>query len=325
MTIRSNYPGGFNAVTIRGLPLTQLHPGRVLWVSNASVRAEGSLIGGNMVDGGTFEQPFSTIDFAIGNAMAGRGDIIAVMPGYTQTISDATDLVMDVQGIAIVGLGAGSTRPTLTFGAPGSNIPVTAADMTFTNMLVVNNFADVASNFTATSTNTPTDLTIEGCEFRDTTSILNALTILTGNATANSLDGLSFLKNKVFSKGTTAATTAIVLAEDADRVTLNDNFLVHGVVNDTPALIECAGKNLLSLQIGRNVGYNTSTSSTDGLFVGDPGTGCTGMGHDNYFFTLDGSSSIWIKTGSGLGFIENYSSITGAADKNCILNPAVEA
>ena len=324
MSRMSNYPNGFaNGVTIRGVPLVQAHPGKVFYVNNSSVLAstDDGVAGADSPASGTYQRPFSTIDYAIGQCVASRGDIIFVMPGYTQTITLATEIVMDVAGIAIVGLGVGSLRPTITFGAAAANIPVTAANMSITNVLCVNNFADVASNFTNTGTAVATDLTIENCEFRDTTAILNALTVLTDNATDNSLDGLNFLNNRISSLGTTAATTPIVLASVANRMKIDGNFTVHAVLNDTPGLIEMNSENCLSVEISNNVGTRPNTSSTGGSFVGSPGT-CTGVCHGNKFFQLDASAGIWIATGSGLGFLENYSPITGAADKNGLINPA---
>ena len=46
------------------------------------------------------------------------------------------------------------------------------------------------------------DLAIDSCEFRDLSTILNALTIVTGSASANNLDGFSFTNNLITS-GTT--------------------------------------------------------------------------------------------------------------------------
>lgn len=324
MSNMSNYPNGFtNGVTIRGVPVTQAHPGKVFWVNNSSVLAstDDGVAGADTPSNGTYQRPFASIDYAIGRCVASRGDIIMVMPGYTETVTLATDIVMDVAGIAIIGLGVGSLRPTITFGAAAANIPVTAANMSVSNCLFVNNFADVASNFTVTGTAVATDLTIENCEFRDTSSILNGLTVLTDNATDNTLDGLNFVNNRVSSLGTTAATTAIVLASVANRMKIADNFTVHAVLNDTPALIEMNSENCLSVEIANNTGTRPNTSSTGGSFVGSPGT-CTGVAHGNKFYQLDASAGIWIATGSGLGFIENYSPITGAADKSGLINPA---
>src|SRR3990167_1108699 len=108
----SNYPGGFaNGVLIRGMPILQSHPGRVFWVSNATAAEMAGQRAASNGNDGSFNAPFSTLDYAIGRCTASRGDIIFVKPGYTQTITLATEIVMDVAGIAIVGLGRGSLRP----------------------------------------------------------------------------------------------------------------------------------------------------------------------------------------------------------------------
>jgi hypothetical protein len=318
----SNYPNGFmNGLTVRGLPITIAHPGEVFWVNNSSVLAKGG-IGGSNGNPGTYLKPFSTIDYAIGRCTANRGDIIMVMPGHAETVDAATDIVMDVAGIAIVGLGSGAKRPTLTFSvATTANIPITADDMSIKNILFVANFADVASVFTATGTATPSDFAIEDCEFRDSSSILNFLTIVTGNATANSMDGLLVARNRISSLGTTAATTAIKLLEATKRVQIMDNFGVWAVLNDTAAMLDGSSFNHTDFQFGRNVLNRPNTSSTGGSFVAGSGTTWTGTAHDNRMWQLDASAGIWIPTGTKLGFFENYSPITGAADKSGLINP----
>lgn len=322
----SHYPAGFaNGVTVRGVPLLQTNPGKVFWVSNADVLLDdgNSVAGVDQAGGGTYQRPFRTLDFAIGQCTASRGDIIMVMPGYTQTITLATEIVMDVAGIAVIGMGVGSLRPTITFGAAAANIPVTAANMSFVNMLCVNNFADVASNFTATGTATPTDMTIEGCEFRDTSSILNALAVVTGNATANSMDGLSFVGNRVSSLGTTAATTAISILEDANRLTINDNFGSWAVVNNTPALLQSSTFDLLSLEMSGNKVHRPNTdTATGGILLEGTTTASTGMVTKNEVHCLDAAAILIMTTGSKLGFNENF--VSGAADKSGFLLPAAD-
>ena len=319
----SNYPGGFaNGITIRGVPLHVLHPGKVFWVNNSSVLAPGGIGGSNSNDG-TYQRPFSTIDYAIGKCTADRGDIIVVMPGHAETLTTATGLVMDVAGIAIVGLGRGSKRPTLTFATnTTANIPITAANMSVYNILFRANVADVVSVFTATGTATPTDFVVSNCEFRDLSSILNFITIVTGNATANSMDGLVFEKNDVNGLAATAATTILVMAAAVRRMTVKDNFAVHPALNDTAQLLAMGANNVLSLKMSGNVMWRPSTSSTGGAVVSSSSTASTGVVHDNRFWHLDNSAGIWIATGTTLGFFENYSPITAAADKSGLINPA---
>jgi hypothetical protein len=168
------------------------------------------------------------------------------------------------------------------------------------------------------------DFNIENCEFRDLSSVLNALTVFTGAAIANSVDGFRFANNKVASLGTTAATTAIKVSTDQARMQIMDNFGVSAVLNDTAALLAAGTAQLTSLQIGRNVWERPNTSSTGGSFVSGSGNAWTGHAYDNYFYQVDATAGIWIATGHGsaFGYSNNFSPITGAVDKSALINPA---
>jgi hypothetical protein len=321
----SNFPKGFkNGIILRGMPLIQTQPGQVFWVGNSTTLEPGEVAGS---DGnpGTFFQPFATLNYAVSKCTANHGDIIFVKPGHAETINSATVLVLNKAGIAIIGLGAGSSRPTLTFStANTANIPVTAANISVQNILFVANFLAIASVFTATGTSTPTDFAVESCEFRDTSSVLNFVSIFTGNATANSCNGLRFAGNRVSSLGTTAATTAIVLASDTDRVTIHDNYGNSAVLNDTAAVLAAGTAQITNFDMARNIWNRPNTSSTGGSFVSGSGNAWTGMAYDNYFYQVDATAGIWIATGHGtaMGYQNNYSPITGAADKSGLINPA---
>lgn len=317
----STYPNGFAAgVTIRGLPITQLHPGSVFWVSNTTVLPDGAEISPSNGNDGSFLRPFKSIDFAIGKCKADRGDIIMVMPGYAETLADATSLLMDVAGIAIIGLGIGSLRPTLTFSATGSNIPITAENMSITNILFESSVENCASTFTATGTATPKNLTIENCEFRDLLVDDSFTAIVTGNATANCLDGFNFLKNKVHFLDATALTTCIKVIIASDHVRLMDNEIVTPALDQTPCLATFGNKVMLDIQIGRNRAFRPSTDSANGILFSGSGT-CTGNVFSNYVWHLDNSAGIIASTGMDLGFFQNFSPLTAVADKSAVVNP----
>lgn len=168
------------------------------------------------------------------------------------------------------------------------------------------------------------DFNLESCYFLDTTSVLNFVALVTGNATTNSMDGLRFCGNQVKSLSTTAATTAIKILSATDRVTINDNFGVSAVLNDTAALLAASTFNLTAFELARNVWERPSTSSTGGTIVSGSGAAWTGMAHDNRFFQADATAGIWISTGHGtaFGYAENYSPIAGAQDVSGSLLPA---
>lgn len=318
----SVYPNGFaSGISIRGVPLIQTHPGRAFWVSNASTLLQGQR-GGSDSNRGTFDAPFSTIAGALLNCVANRGDIIFVKPGHAETLTTAANLVLNVAGVAIIGLGGGSTRPTLTYGAAAANIPVTAANIVVFNVLHRANFADVVSAYTATSTNTPTDFVVDSCEFRDVASNKNFIKCVTGNATANSMDGFTFSNNKVFGLATTAASQACIMAAANDRQSYLDNFVVYPVLNDTAALVDFGANSHTNLNMGRNKVFRPSTSTTGGSLFSGGATASTGYVYDNYSWHLDNSAALLAPTGTKLGFQNNYSMITGAADKSGLINPA---
>lgn len=319
----SNYPNGFpTGVTIRGVPLTVTNPGKVFYVSNATTLQSGDANGSNG-NQGTYQRPFATIGYAVTRCTAGRGDIIVVKPGHAETISSAAILTIGVAGVAIVGQGYGSNRPTLTFTtATTANVPVTAANVTISNILHIANFANIASAYTATGTATPTDLTIDNCEFRDTSSVLNFVKTLTGNATANSMDGLTYSNNSVYGLATTAATQAVIIASATARTKYVNNFVNYPALNDTAALVDFGANNQLGLYMSGNRVVRPSTSTTGGSLFSGGSTGSTGYIVDNYSWHLDNSAALLAPTGTGLGFQNNFSMITGAADKSGLINPA---
>lgn len=319
----SNFKFGFNyGLTLREIPIVVTNPGRVSWVSNSTVLNVGSVVGSNEQNNGTYDQPYATLAYALSKAVANRGDIIFLKPGHAETIANATTLALNVAGVAIIGLGAGSTRPTLTFTAAAANIPVTAANISVSNILHRANFADIVSAYTVTGTAVATDFTVDSCEFRDLSSSLNFLKCVTGNATANSLSGFQFSSNKVFGLGTTAATQACIMAAANDRQTYIDNFVVYPALNDTATLVAFGANAHTNLNMGRNRIVRPSTSTTGGLIFSGGSTTSSGFVYDNYGWHLDNSAALLFPTGTALGFQNNFGMITGAADKSGLINPA---
>lgn len=80
--------------------------------------------------------PFATVEYAIQRCTADRGDIIVVMPGHNEDISDAAGTAntggfdADVAGISIIGFGRGSNRPTFDFDETDSTIAIGADNVT---------------------------------------------------------------------------------------------------------------------------------------------------------------------------------------------------
>ncbi len=182
----SNFDRGFaNGVSIRGVPLAVTHPGKAFWVSNASTLLVGQR-GGSDGNKGTFDSPFSTIDGAVGQCVAGRGDIIYVKPGHVETVTAAGGLDLDVAGIAVIGLGSGSNRPQVNFTtATTADMDVDAANITVYNILFTGGIDALAAPIDVNAA----DFALINCEWRDVTGQATDVILADANADRLLIDG----------------------------------------------------------------------------------------------------------------------------------------
>lgn len=282
---RSNFPNGFpQGVTIRSLPISVVSPGKVFFVHS------GTGGNGNL---GTLERPFATLDYAVGRCRANKQDMIFVMPGHTESIPDATTLLLDVAGITIVGLGQGASRPTFTFTtANTAKIPVSAANIEISNCVFVGNFLSIATVFLLT---TAPGFRVYDCSFRDTSAILGFLSIITTTVAVNA-DGLEFVGNERISLATTSPGPDILIAGTIDRVTVTDNVSEHRTIsNNVAALIEHGALVVTGLVCARNRVYSVNTDTATGaVLVKTTAVTGSGMIFDNYIRALDVAAAILV-------------------------------
>jgi len=98
----SSFGSFADGIIIRGMPLLTLYPGNVYWVdSNGG--------GGSK---GTFQHPVATVALAHALVTTDNGDIIAIKPGHAESLTATVDF--SKSGFAIIGLGFGDNRPTIT-------------------------------------------------------------------------------------------------------------------------------------------------------------------------------------------------------------------
>lgn len=307
LTTASNFPAGFNNVTIRGVPITQAHPGQVYWVGDSSTSVLPGHVGASDGNPGTFSAPFNTIDYAIGRCTAGRGDIIFVKPGHTETLSAASAIAMDVQGVALVGLGSGSMRPTITMDTVNTTpFVVSAADCSIVNMMFIANFLTISAAITVT---TAKDLTVQSCEFRDTTAAKNFANMVKSTGAANTADGLYFADNYYPSIGTTY-NTGVLVADAIDRMQLLRNNVFTISTSDIAVLAVSTTGAVTNLLIADNNCTCKATTHTSSLLILGTGTAGTGMILRNFVGSLDAAAGVlFIVT---IGWRSQGNSISGA-------------
>lgn len=281
MSGRSSFPSGFaSGVTIRGIPLLQMHPGEVFWVNNSGVLPKGG-IGGSDGNPGTYLKPFSTIDYAIGRCTASRGDIIAVMPGHAENISTASGLTSDVAGVAIVGLGAGTLRPKLSFTAAAGTHVISAANCSFVNMQWEANFADVTTGLDVSGVD---GLSWENCYFTESATNMNFVDVID---LATGADDISWRGCRFI--GGDAANDSFITGVAHSGFYISDCVFYANVAQTAVVgLIDSTG-NVTNMEI-KNSSFRSNVD--DALFLDFNGTANGGVIHNCYFSSIDTAGAV---------------------------------
>lgn len=316
----TNFPNGFaNGLSVRGMPLQQMQPGQVFWVNNSTVLRAGQRSGSDS-NRGTFLDPFATLDFAVGMCVAGRGDIIFVGPGHAETLSSATALVLDVKGVAIVGVGSGSSRPTFTLDTANTvTIPVSVDDVSVQNCIFIANFLTIAACFTLT---TAQNFAVDNCEVRDTGAALNFANFVKSTGGANTVDGLS-VTNCFYSSIGTTYNTFVLVANAVDRMNLVKNNVFTISTSDIAILAVSTTGAVTNLYIADNNCTCKATTHTSSLLILGTGTAGTGMILRNFCASLDAAAGVlFIVT---IGWRSQGNSISGALAGQGFPIPALDS
>jgi hypothetical protein len=77
----------------------------------------------------------ATLDAAIAKCTADNGDKILIAPGHTETwTTTGTKVTFDVDGVEIIGLGHGDTKPTFSFGHTGTTLVMSSNSVKLSNV-----------------------------------------------------------------------------------------------------------------------------------------------------------------------------------------------
>src|SRR3990167_991761 len=305
----SNYSGGFkDGILIRGMPLTVTHPGKVFWVGNAAAAKlpeHKSASDGNQ---GTFNDPFSTLDYAIGKCTASRGDIIMVKPGHSETYSAADGFALDVAGVAIIGLGVGSLRPKFILDtADTADVNISAANTSLYNVVFEAGFADIVRAVQVTAAN----VTLKNVEFQDQATDENFFTPIKATSTTdNNADGLWVEGCKWYSPDA-AGLEFLEFNAQIKGLTFLDNYVVHEGTTTAVLILGATGKDLLGANIQRN--YISTKITAANLFIDSDSTASTGIFAYNFIGHADVTTTHDMGyTGMGFRLFENRSTSTAS-------------
>lgn len=127
----TNYPNGLTSFGVPVVPLPMSAPpaGSVFWV-NSATGTDGAHFGDAP------DHPFATIKYALTKCTSGKGDVIIVANGHSETVTAADFWPGLVASVTIVGQGTGTQRPTIAWStATAAQIVVDTFYNSFHNLI----------------------------------------------------------------------------------------------------------------------------------------------------------------------------------------------
>lgn len=250
--------------------------GKIFFVNNSTTFIPGGVVGADTTSYGEFYwKPFSTIDFAINQCTANRGDVIVVLPGHAETIASAAAIALDTAGVTVFGVGHGDLRPTLTFAtSAAASIAVTGADCKFVgawkfvcNIASQNHMFDIAAD----------DFEIDGLSKNGDYQMLftegsaTGLAFITADTADGDSDNLKIRGCKFYAPTAGNYDAAIQLGKDFANVVV-EHCEAYGDFDDACISIPAGGNaqvncnlsnlKLTNLQSGQHAIEVNSTTST---------------------------------------------------------------
>lgn len=276
-------------------------PGTVFFVSSTT--------GSNDNNGTDVSTPKATIQGAISACTASKGDVIIVMPGHTEAVTSSS-LTLNKAGVSIVGVGSGSVKPTLTFGATDSTINVTAANCTIQNFRFTAGVGDVVTAVLhATAAQNTRYIDIEFYA-TSTFNFINGYTL----GAANISDGCRWVRNYLRTADAGQLALCVTAAAHND-LKFYDNYVVHAAA--AAGLLTGGAANFLGLDVQGNFVQTGQTDGSVGVLVITTGTASSGCIVDNDMKTADAAANVAIPIASKVYAARNY--VAGADEVGTVV------
>ena len=275
---------------------------KVFFVLSTSSALHGDLQSEFPVDKDGVPRVYGTINAAIAACVDGRGDVIYVMPGHTETITAAAGIVCDKSGIRIQGMGEGSNRPTINFTtSTAADINIDAANVTIDN--VIFDLTGVDALVAPIDVNAA-DFTLSNCYVltADATGQATLAILTDANASRMKLVGNLFLGSA------NAGTAAAVRIVGGDGHVIENNVFIGDYTTTLGAIDNVTTACTNTVVKGNNIFNRTASSTKAMVFV----AASTGVISNNDMQILSGTAPI---TGAAMSWVGGnyYAATIGAA------------
>lgn len=265
--------------------------GQILFVCNRSGLPSG--------DGSSLEYPLASIGGA-GGALAklqgttNRGHVIFVGPGHAESVSSADYFshTSTANSFALVGLGNGTSRPSLTWTTATSTWLWDTANIQLDNFQLFLAGADAAGS--ALTVAAPITISAPGCGIRNCKGRFgfDADQLVTiGITTTAAADGLT-LEDNHFSGATAAECTTFMDIIGVDGLIMRRNYFAGATSSTGVGIVRFATTASLDIVLEENTYINrkaASAAAVTGL------AGVSGVSRSEMFHYLDNTSTTpWV-------------------------------
>lgn len=238
---------------------------------------------------GIRERLVASINKALSYCASGRGDVVQVMEGHTETIANDGNAWSNlVAGVKIVGRGNGTARPTITFTHANAQIDVAVANVLIYNMRFL--AAGTLASTTALTVANPFNVTAAGFHFvkNEANVGVDADQLCTKFIKLSALADDALIYGNVIAGQVLATITAIIETTGAcDRLRIESNVM-YASAGAAGFLIDLSNAACIGHIILNNKLANTTASS---VAVIKPHATSTGFVDGNTYFTLDGNTA----------------------------------
>lgn len=246
---------------------------------------------------------YTTLNAALGQCRSGAGDVVIVLPGHSENITGAASATSNlVAGTKIVGLGSGADRPTFTWTATGSTLPLNKANVVIDNCIL--QLATAPGSTTAATVTAPITVSAAGCAI--TNCYINfgidADQICTnGITTTTAGTDFTFVNNTCIG-ATAAECTSFLKLVGADRLMLRNNYIAGATSSAAVGIVLFSATASVDIQSISNVIINRKASSA-GAVTGLAGV--SGFSRDDTYCYLDDATKTGWVTSTGNMFFRN--------------------
>jgi hypothetical protein len=173
---------------------------------------------------------YTSINSALALCRSGKGDIVVVLPGHTESIGAADKWSNLVAGTKIIGLGNGNNRPTVTWTAAGGTVLFDVANVTLSGFILnLCSTANAGVTVAAPITISAAGCTISDCDIYFGGDADDIVTI--GITTTAAADDLT-LANLCCYGATAAECTTFLRLVGTDRLRMH-GCLIDGATSST--------------------------------------------------------------------------------------------